>query len=69
MIRAWSPEAPNSADSMVNYVENQSGTSGVLSVSDGVHQAQVNLVGQYTAESFQAADDHHGGTLVALHLV
>jgi hypothetical protein len=43
-----------------------SGTTlgGVLTVSDGVHTAKLNLVGNYTASSFTASSDGHGGVIV-----
>jgi hypothetical protein len=37
---------------------------GTLSVSDGTHTANIALLGQYTAASFAAASDGHGGTLI-----
>ncbi len=39
-------------------------TSGVLTVSDGTHVAQIALLGDYRSTSFVAADDGHGGVLV-----
>ncbi len=43
-----------------------SGTTagGVLTVSDGVHTAKLNLVGNYTSSSFTASSDGHGGVIV-----
>ncbi len=39
-------------------------TSGVLKVTDGVHTAKITLIGDYTASTFIASSDGHGGTLV-----
>jgi len=43
-----------------------SGTAGggVLTVSDGTHTAHIALRGDYTASSFTASSDGHGGTIV-----
>src|SRR5262249_12175609 len=43
-----------------------SGTSsgGTLSVSDGTHNAQIALLGNYLASTFVASSDGHGGTNV-----
>jgi len=38
--------------------------SGTLTVTDGVHAASIQLLGQYTASEFTAASDGHGGTLI-----
>jgi autotransporter passenger strand-loop-strand repeat protein len=40
--------------------------SGVLSASDGVHTALLNMIGNYTPANFntKAADDGHGGALI-----
>ena len=35
-----------------------------LTVSDGIHTANIALLGQYMASSFAAASDGHGGTLI-----
>ena len=51
----------------VTYAENQQGTGGTLTVSDGSHTANITLLGQYAADGFQASDDHHAGTLIAYH--
>jgi hypothetical protein len=42
----------------------QSGTSGTLTVSDGVKTAKLTLIGTYADGSFNLADDGHGGTFV-----
>jgi choice-of-anchor A domain-containing protein len=47
------------------YLQNQTNTSGVLTVSDGAHTANLALLGQYMASSFAVASDGHGGTLIS----
>lgn len=42
----------------------QSGSSGVLTVTDGPHHAAVSLSGNYTASGFHASGDGQGGTLI-----
>jgi hypothetical protein len=49
----------------LSYLSNASATGGVLSISDGVHSAQVALQGTYSAAGFQAAGDVDGSTAVA----
>ena len=39
-------------------------TSGVLTVTDGTHTAHINLKGDYTASTFVAASDGHGGVII-----
>ncbi|HEV2336832.1 MAG TPA: hypothetical protein VGS13_15110 [Stellaceae bacterium] len=41
-----------------------SGTSGVLTVTDGTHTVKLTLLGSYSTSSFKLAGDNHGGTLV-----
>jgi hypothetical protein len=55
------------AGTSASYVENQEGTGGTLTVTDGSHTANVSLLGQYSADGFQASDDQHVGTLIAYH--
>ena len=38
--------------------------SGVLTVTDGTHTAHIKLKGNYTASTFVASSDGHGGTIV-----
>jgi len=38
--------------------------SGVLTVTDGVHTALINLKGNFTTSTFIASSDGHGGTVV-----
>jgi hypothetical protein len=37
---------------------------GTLTVTDGVHTANIALLGQYTASEFAVSNDRHGGTLI-----
>jgi hypothetical protein len=39
-------------------------TSGVLTVTDGVHTAKINLMGNYTSSTFVCSSDGHGGVIV-----
>ncbi len=45
--------------------------SGTLSVGDGSHTMKLAMIGNYTVDNFQTANDTHGGTLItaisALH--
>ncbi|QCJ85430.1 beta strand repeat-containing protein [Bradyrhizobium sp. WBAH23] len=50
-----------------SYVANQAGTGGILSVTDGVHTANISLLGQYDPASFQAEADKNMGTLISYH--
>jgi hypothetical protein len=52
------------ATTHLSFTEAASATSGTLSVTDGVHTASIQLLGQYTASEFVAASDGHGGTLI-----
>ncbi len=38
--------------------------SGVLTVTDGTHTAQINLKGDYRTSTFIVASDGHGGTII-----
>ena len=38
--------------------------SGTLTVTDGVHTANIALIGQYMASEFAVSNDGHGGTLI-----
>jgi hypothetical protein len=49
------------------YTANDAGTGGTLSVTDGVHTANIGLLGQYTSSDFELASDEAGGTLIKLH--
>jgi autotransporter passenger strand-loop-strand repeat protein len=52
----------NSATTTLGYSGDAS--SGILTVSDGVHSANIHLLGQYTAGNFTIQTDGLGGTLV-----
>jgi hypothetical protein len=43
------------------------GTGGTLTVSDGVHSANILILGQYSGAGFTASIDNGGGTLVTYH--
>jgi hypothetical protein len=49
----------------LGYAANADNGGGTLSVSDGIHTAQIALLGQYAASSFAATSDGHGGTLIS----
>jgi autotransporter passenger strand-loop-strand repeat protein len=48
----------------VSFTEAAGGTSGTLTVTDGVHTANITLLGQYMAGQFTSTSDAHGGTLI-----
>jgi len=52
------------AQTHLSFTEAASNLSGTLTVTDGVHTASIQLLGQYTASEFATASDGHGGTLV-----
>lgn len=52
------------ADTSLSYAMNGDGTGGVLTVSDGAHTANIELLGIYAADEFNIAADAHLGTLV-----
>ncbi|UVK97490.1 VCBS domain-containing protein [Pseudomonas sp. B21-048] len=53
------------ANTQLSYSANASGTGGLLTVDDGVHRAEVNLLGHYTVDDFQATDGGETGTQVS----
>ena len=55
----------------VNYAANQEGTGGTLTVTDGIHIANVALLGQYSADGFTAEADATSHTLLSYkdHLI
>ncbi|MFK4723649.1 VCBS repeat-containing protein [Bradyrhizobium niftali] len=55
------------ADTTASYVANQVGTGGTLSVTDGVHTANITLLGQYDPAGFQTEADKTTGTLISYH--
>ena len=48
----------------LDYVPNGDQTEGTLSLSDGIHAANITLLGNYMASSFATASDKLGGTMV-----
>jgi hypothetical protein len=52
------------AHTTLAYSQNNAGTGGTLTVSDGRHAAAIALLGNYMAGNFAVAADGHGGTLV-----
>ena len=52
------------ANTTLGYAANANNTGGTLTVSDGAHTANLALLGQYSASSFAAAGDGHGGTII-----
>jgi hypothetical protein len=48
----------------VSFTEAANNLSGTLTVTDGIHTANIALLGQYTAAQFTSASDGHGGTLI-----
>jgi hypothetical protein len=55
------------AATTASYVANQAGTGGTLSVTDGVHTANIALLGQYDPAAFQTEADGTTGTLISYH--
>ncbi|WP_377827446.1 VCBS domain-containing protein [Bradyrhizobium lupini] len=55
------------AGTTASYVANQAGTGGTLSVTDGVHTANILLLGQYDPAGFQTEADKNTGTLISYH--
>ena len=52
------------ASTSVSFVEAGGGSSGTLTVTDGIHTAHIELLGQYTAASFASTGDGGTGTLI-----
>ncbi|MHC2273866.1 hypothetical protein ACVME8_000477 [Bradyrhizobium diazoefficiens] len=55
------------AGTTASYVANQAGTGGTLSVTDGVHTANITLLGQYDPAGFETEADKNMGTLISYH--
>ncbi|WP_433785494.1 beta strand repeat-containing protein [Pseudomonas frederiksbergensis] len=55
------------ANTQLSYNASASGAGGLLTVDDGVHRAEVNLLGHYSAEDFQVTDGGAAGTQVSYH--
>ena len=51
----------------LGYATNSNDTGGTLTASDGTHTANIALLGQYTAASFEMSADAFGGTLIHVH--
>ncbi|MBR1155264.1 VCBS domain-containing protein [Bradyrhizobium sp. JYMT SZCCT0428] len=49
----------------VSYVENSEETGGTLTVSDGIHTANISLLGDYSADGFAFSADDTTGTLLS----
>ena len=48
----------------LSFVENGSGTSGILQLTDGSATAQIFIAGNHTADGFHLGSDGAGGSLV-----
>ena len=53
------------ANTQLSYSANASGAGGLLTVDDGMHRAEVNLLGHYTVDDFQVTDAGETGTQVS----
>jgi probable HAF family extracellular repeat protein len=53
------------ANSTLGYAASADNSGGTLSVGDGMHMANIALLGSYMASTFVAASDGHGGTLIS----
>jgi len=52
-------------DTTVAFTQNQTGSGGTLTVSDGAHTANIGLEGQYSAQGFHLTVDTGTGTLIS----
>jgi hypothetical protein len=57
-------DRPFGSSTSVSFTEAANNLSGTLTVTDGVHTANITLLGQYMASQFTSASDGHGGTLI-----
>ena len=55
------------SNTTLGYSANADGTGGMLTVSDGTHNASIALLGQYVAAGFQVGSDQGTGTHGHLH--
>jgi hypothetical protein len=55
------------ANTSATYAANQQGTGGTVTVTDGAHNGNITVLGQYSSEGFQVNDDHHNGTVITYH--
>ncbi len=53
-----------STKTTLSFTADSDGTGGTLTVSDGLHTAALDMLGNYTAASFVTSTDGHGGTMV-----
>ena len=58
------PDIAFGAHTTLGYSPNSNATGGTLSIGDGVHSAQIALLGSYMASSFVLGSDNHGGTMI-----
>jgi hypothetical protein len=49
----------------MGYAANADHSGGTLSARDGMHMADIALLGSYMASSFVAASNGHGGTMIS----
>ena len=54
-----------SANTSTSYQANTGNAGGTLSVCDGVHTADLALLGNYLAVAFLTSNDGHGGNLIS----
>jgi hypothetical protein len=54
-----------SAEITLDYHENDAGTGGTLTVSDGEHAAELEFAGHYTIDDFSVANDPTAGARIA----
>ena len=59
------PNIAFDAHTTLGNLSNSGPTGGTLSVADGMHGANIELLGNYMASSFAMASDGHGGTVIA----
>jgi hypothetical protein len=57
----------NFASATLDYTANADNTGGTLNVTDGVHTANITLLGQYDPAGFQTEADKGLGTLISYH--
>ena len=53
------------ARTTLGYTQSENNTGGTLIVGDGVHTADLALLGSYIAGTFATSPDGHGGTLIS----
>ncbi|MBR1179847.1 VCBS domain-containing protein, partial [Bradyrhizobium sp. KB893862 SZCCT0404] len=53
--------------SAASYTANETGTGGVLSVTDGAHTANIGILGQYTSDNFELTTDESGSSVIRFH--